>query len=266
MFTSLLSERDYRIERITGELPQDLRGTFWRQGPGKYEVGKTSNIHQVDGDGMQCKIVMPGDGSAHFSNRYVRTKGYEREEKEQRVCYRGVYGTQIEGKGWWDTLRRNTPLLGGATNFKNTANTHSVIWPPPPSSEKLIGGGGGSGGAPTVAPSLLALWEGGLPHALDPFTLRTVGLDQMGGVLSEPGSAFSAHPRVDGSKRRLVNFGIRFTAELPPAVWVDVWEWDDEGALVQQHTFRPPSKGVMVHDFALTEDHIVIFFCPVKPV
>lgn len=56
---------------------------------------------------------------------------------------------------------------------------------------------------------LLSLWEGGLPHELDPRTLDTLGPSTLDGVLPEKGP-FAAHYKVvEGGPggSRFVNFG-----------------------------------------------------------
>ncbi|CAN0369370.1 unnamed protein product, partial [Hapterophycus canaliculatus] len=68
---------------------------------------------------------------------------------------------------------------------KNLANTNVIHW----------------GGI------LLALWEGGLPHRIDPKSLDTFGETFVGETIDENRPIFSAHPRVDSKKNRLVNFG-----------------------------------------------------------
>ena len=50
---------------------------------------------------------------------------------------------------------------------------------------------------------LLALWEGGLPHSLDPITLETIKPSRLGGVLS-PEENFLAHPRYDAASNRVI--------------------------------------------------------------
>ena len=65
-------------------------------------------------------------------------------------------------------------------NMKNVANTGVLHW-------------GGK---------LLALWENGLPHELDPYTLDTIGESRLNGQVTT--KALGAHYRVvtqpDGSK------------------------------------------------------------------
>src|SRR5207237_918628 len=56
---------------------------------------------------------------------------------------------------------------------------------------------------------LLALWEAGLPHRLDPVTLETLGPDRLGGALG-PGDTFSAHPKLDRSTGDMWNFGVTY--------------------------------------------------------
>ncbi|KAJ1616065.1 retinal pigment epithelial membrane protein-domain-containing protein, partial [Pavlovales sp. CCMP2436] len=52
---------------------------------------------------------------------------------------------------------------------------------------------------------LLALWEGGRPHLMDPLSLATSRESDLAGLL-KPGETFSAHPRFDRARKRLVNF------------------------------------------------------------
>ena len=39
---NLDQEYDYFIDDIEGEIPEDLRGTFFRNGPGRQRIGKTA--------------------------------------------------------------------------------------------------------------------------------------------------------------------------------------------------------------------------------
>merc|ERR1719335_703567 len=91
-------------------------------------------------------------GRATLRNRYVKTDGYVKEKEAGKVLYRGVFGTTP--KSWW---------LQGAFNmtYKNVANTALLHLP--------------------TQTKILALWEGGLPHALDAFSLDTLGVETMDG-------------------------------------------------------------------------------------
>ena len=51
-FRSLDEEHDYRIEEIDGQVPAWLRGTLFRNGSGRNELGGQWFPHWFDGDGM----------------------------------------------------------------------------------------------------------------------------------------------------------------------------------------------------------------------
>lgn len=100
---------------------------------------------------------------------------------------------------------------------------------------------------------LLALWEGGSAMRLDAATLETRGFKAWSPETA--GLPFSAHPRTeaDGS---LWNFGI--ASQQGRLV---VWRVDARGALLQ-HAVLPVPRVAMVHDFAITERHLVFLLPP----
>jgi all-trans-8'-apo-beta-carotenal 15,15'-oxygenase len=51
-YESLNTEYSYAIEDIEGEIPAELEGTLFRNGPGKLDVNGTPLQHPFDGDGM----------------------------------------------------------------------------------------------------------------------------------------------------------------------------------------------------------------------
>ncbi|MEB3356214.1 MAG: carotenoid oxygenase family protein [Synechococcales bacterium] len=230
-YRSLHNEFDYWIDNIDGQIPPQLRGTLFRNGPGLLDVNGQRLHHPFDGDGMVCAIAFD-QGRAHFRNRYVQTAGYLAEQQAGRILYRGVFGTQKPG-GW----------LANAFDFrvKNIANTNIIYW-------------GGK---------LLALWEAAQPHRLDPATLATLGLEDLDGVLAG-GKAFGAHPWIDpacefaNGEPRLVNFSI--TPGL--STTITVYELNPQGQVVQQHAHNVPGFA-FIHDFAITPNYCIFFQNPV---
>lgn len=227
---------DVRLELIEGELPVDLVGALYRNGNGRFEHQGVWYDHLFDGDGMIAKFTFDGQ-SVRYRNRYVRTAEFVAEERAGRMLYRS-FGTNIPGG-----FLKNAFKL----QFKNTANT-SVIW---------------HGG------QLLALWEGGLPHRIDPRTLDTIDRYDYGGVLRNrfswldgriaPELSFSAHPKIHPTTGVLHNFGTvpgvkqrLLLYEVSPAGEARI----TQAIVLDDMTFA--------HDFVLTESgHQIFFLTPV---
>ncbi|MBF2017019.1 MAG: carotenoid oxygenase family protein [Rivularia sp. T60_A2020_040] len=230
-YQSLTEEFDYWIDDIEGEIPPELNGTLFRNGPGLFDINGQNIHHPFDGDGMISRITFT-NGRAHFRNRFIRTEGYIKEQEAGRILYRGVFGTQKPG-GW----------LANAFDFnlKNIANTNVIYW-------------GGK---------LLALWEAAEPHKLDPQTLETLGKEQFDGVLSE-GEAFAAHPRFDPSCQQnngepcLVNFSIKPGLSTT----ITIFELDTTGKIVRKNAYSVPSFA-FIHDFVITPNYCILFQNPV---
>ncbi|MBF2065302.1 MAG: carotenoid oxygenase family protein [Calothrix sp. C42_A2020_038] len=230
-YQSLDQEYDYWIDDIEGEIPQELHGTLFRNGPGLFEINGLRIHHPFDGDGMISRITFK-DGRAHYRNRFVRTEGYVKEQQANKLLYRGVFGTQKPG-GW----------LANIFDFKlkNIANTNVIYW-------------GGK---------LLALWEAAEPHLLDPANLETLGREYFSGVLSE-GEAFAAHPHfdpycaMDGGTPCMVNFSIKPRLSTT----ITVFELDTTGKMIRKHAHSVPGF-CFIHDFAITENYCIFFQNPV---
>jgi len=219
------------VAPVRGEIPAELVGTLYRNGPGRLERGGQWVHHPFDGDGMITALRF-ADGRAELRNRFIRTEGWLAEEQAGKVLYRGVFGSQKPGG----------PVANAFDlRLKNIANTHVV----------------------RLGDQLLALWEAAEPHALDPDTLETRGLSLLDGVL-KPGEAFSAHPRFDPGHHGapcMVTFGVKsgprstirlmeFAVEDDPATGVKA------GQLLSE---RRDSFGgfAFLHDFAITPNWAV---------
>ncbi|MGR4868248.1 carotenoid oxygenase family protein [Variovorax sp. LARHSF232] len=155
---------------VEGELPEELRGTFFRNGPGRHELGQARYSHKWDGDGMVQAFRFTDEGVRH-EGRFVRTAKYLRESEAGHPLV-SAFGSALGDQGALDT----------DIDEMNVANI-SVC---------LHGG------------ELLALWEAGSAYQLDPYDLRTIGLKDW--KSSEPIRPFSAHPKIENDGG-LWNFG-----------------------------------------------------------
>lgn len=218
----LPDEFDYPVRETGGSVPAGLRGVLYRNGPGHWEDHRGRPLrHLFDGDGMVSRFAIDERG-VHYRNRYVRTRHYR-------------------GKG--STRHLGTPSPGGrlanlaAPAPPNLANTNVV----------------------RHAGRLLALWEGGPPHELDPDTLETLGPRRFGGRLRWLGS-YSAHPNLCPATGTLYNFGV----EIVPAPHLRVYATSAAGRLRHRASVRLPYPA-MVHDFAITDRHLVFLVSPIVP-
>jgi all-trans-8'-apo-beta-carotenal 15,15'-oxygenase len=215
----------------SGSIPAELSGTLYRNGPGRLERGGQWVHHPFDGDGMIASLRFEA-GSATLTNRFVRTEGWRAEEAAGKVLYRGVFGTRKPGG----------PLANVFDlRLKNIANTHVV----------------------KLGDKLLALWEASSPHALDPASLETQGIDLLDGTL-KPREAFSAHPRFDPGHHgapRMVTFGVK----AGPTSSIRLMEFaatDEPGGAAAGQLLgerRDSFRGfAFLHDFAITP-HWAVF-------
>ncbi len=229
-FRSQPNEYDYWIEDIDGQIPTELEGSLYRNGPGLLDINGQRFHHPFDGDGMISAIRF-SQGRAHYRNRFVQTEGYLQEQKAGKILYRGVFGTQKPG-GWLSNLFD--------VKLKNIANTQVIHW-------------GGK---------LLALWEAAQPYSLNPETLATLGTDDLNGIL-QPGDAFAAHPRIDphcelNGDRCLVNFAVKPGLSTT----IVIYEIDSKGKLLQKYSHSVPGFA-FIHDFVITPHYCIFFQNPV---
>jgi carotenoid cleavage dioxygenase len=108
-------------------------------------------------------------GKASYHNRYVRTEGFQIEEKENKAIWPGLLN-----------LPRFDEPYG--IMMKNVANT-ALVW---------------------HNGRLLALWEGGEPYELRVPNLETVGAYTFNDKLTFP---FTAHPKIDPQTGEMMFFG-----------------------------------------------------------
>ncbi len=222
---NLDEEYSYWIDDYEGEIPADLTGTFFRNGPGRQRIGETKYGHWFDGDGMLCAYTFR-DGKAHFKNAYVRTPKYVEETEAQNIKYRG-FGTQIPG-GFFANLGKSPA---------NPANTNTIF----------------HGG------HLLALNEGGHPWKLEPSDLTTVGEFDYEGELARS-QVFSAHGRVHPKTGDYINFGAGISGMTlkGPQPCLNIYRVNPQGSLYKKAQV-PLDHFPFCHDFVITE-HYAIFF------
>ena len=71
---------------LRGELPKELAGTLYRNGPNPQFAPRDPNHHWFIGDGM-IHAFHVADGQVSYRNRWVRTPKWELEHKAHRALF-----------------------------------------------------------------------------------------------------------------------------------------------------------------------------------
>lgn len=166
VYAPTLNEIDAQALEVEGELPTDLAGAYFRNGPNPQFQPK-NRYHPFDGDGMVHGVYFR-DGRASYRNRYIQTEALRREQTDSVSVSPGVMG----------------PFDYSISRFgiKDTSNT-DVFW---------------------YAGQLLTLWyNAGDPYSLDSLSLSTQGHFDIAGRGKR---RLSAHSKVDWQTGELLFF------------------------------------------------------------
>ena len=190
---------------VTGELPKDLTGTYYRNGPDPLHAPRANDTpHWFDGDGMiQCFHIE--NGRVSWRNRWVRSEKFNRELAAGERLF-GVFGNPMMGD----------PSVAGVEY--NTANTHIV----------------------QHAGRLLALMEGALPTQIEQRTLATLGTHDFGGAINGP---VTAHPKFDYDSGEMVFFG--YSATGPASKTLRYSVADRHGRIIRNEFFDAPFSAMV---------------------
>jgi all-trans-8'-apo-beta-carotenal 15,15'-oxygenase len=222
---SLREEHAYRA-RVEGRVPAALRGTLYRNGPGLFERGGLHKRSLLDGDGMVQAFAF-GDEGVWYRNRFVRTEKFVAEQEADEYRY-ATWSTRAPGGMFANLLGRGFHPKGQA-------------------------------GVTVIARNgrVYAFDEGTQPWEIDPATLETIGYDRLG--LAEGASVYAAHSKVDARNRDWVHFGLQYGREL----MVHFTAFRADGSL-RAHWTLPSPRYAYMHDFFVTERHIVLHLHPAE--
>lgn len=197
-----------------------------------------------DMDGMFVRVggewyyppKFPDDAPLH-SDGYVSAFRI----KDGKVSFRGRYV---------ETPRFKANLAEGRQQFGNYRNpfTHD---------EKVQGLDATVANTAPVAHAgmLFALKEDALPYRIDPATLATLGPHDFGGGYKS--QTFTAHPKIDPVSGEMLTFGYEATGLLSDDLFYYVI--DRNGTVTREVRLKVPYVSV-VHDWAITQDHVLFTF------
>jgi carotenoid cleavage dioxygenase-like enzyme len=166
-FAPIRSEDDFAELAVEGEIPRELRGTLFRNGPNPQFEPRDPDHHWFAGDGM-IHAFRFADGKVSYRNRYVRTPRWEAEHAASRSLF-GTFGNPLT----------SDPSVTGTDS--GVANTNIIFH----------------------AGRLLALEEAHQPFELDPESRAPRGYVPYAGRANH----FTAHPKIDPETDELMFFG-----------------------------------------------------------
>lgn len=209
---------------VEGEIPAEIRGRWYRMTPDPQYPPMAGHDTYLSGDGMISMFTFE-NGHADFKSRYVLTRRLENDRAARRSLY-GIYRNPFT----------DHPSVQGQPG-RSAANTTPVFH----------------------AGRLLATKEDGRPVRVDPDTLATIGEYDFDGQLRS--ETVTAHCRIDYDTNEMVFFGYEAGGLASRDVAFCVA--DAGGRLVREEWFEAPFTG-LVHDFAVTKQHVIFPFMPVK--
>ena len=231
LFKNINEEHGFRKLTVEGNIPDDINGVLYQNGPGEFSAQGLMYGHLFDGDGL-IRAIKIQHAKAEGATKLVQSEGLLEERKAGKPLYSGI-GTTL--KGLQPTQRRISRLLQKKSPFKNTANTSVLFW----------------------QNKLFALLEADFPTEIDPDTLETKGESSLGGAVR---SSFSAHPHWVSERSCGYSFGIRVTRSN--AV-IDIYELPRSTPCKHITSIKLDRRPIgYVHDFIATPDYLIFFIPP----
>ncbi len=163
-------EASYEITDIRGEVPEELSGTLYRNGPSQKilpEQGYEA-LHLFDGDGLVHGFRIH-QGRIHYTSQFVKNQSFLVEQEAGKVN-QYLFGLEVENPTRKVMMRQQH-------------NTNVVYH----------------------AGRLLTLAENARPFEIDPHTLDPIGEYNLDGRMVT--RATSAHPKVDGRTGEMIIHG-----------------------------------------------------------
>ncbi len=161
---------------VEGEVPRDLNGTFYRNGPNP-QFAPRGQYHWFGGDGMLHAFAVR-DGRVSYRNRWVRTMKWQLEHDAGEALFSA-----------FDPMASDERVRFMQTD--GIANTN-VVW---------------------HAGKLLALEEAHAPFEIDPDTLQSLGAWTFHDKLIGP---MTAHPKIDPETGEMLLFGYNAAGMMTP--------------------------------------------------
>ena len=219
--TSEQGGRDY-APRIEGEIPQALKGSLYRNGPGLFERGGYKIKHLLDGDGLIQRLSFT-DAGVRYQNAFVQTEKFITEQAAEKRLY-----------ATW-TTRKSDNVLANIGGNVTASQAGVTVYP--------------------VHGKILARDELGPTYEIDPLSLKTGDQIPVGSGLENVG--FKAHSKLDPENGEWILAGNKYGRRM--SVHVAIYEPTLRHK--RQFSFVSPRQ-VYVHDFFASKNHLIFVLHP----
>jgi carotenoid cleavage dioxygenase-like enzyme len=211
-------EADVYDCEVWGDIPTDIEGTFYRiQCDFAYRPPENEWFTGFNGDG-HISAFRFANGSVDYKSRFVKTDRLMTERKHRRRLW-GVYRNHLT----------DDPLVANVD--RGAANTH-IYW---------------HGG------KMMMLKEDGLPYAIDPVSLETLGRWDFHGKWTA--TSMSAHPKIDPVTGEMIAYSYQAKGDLSDDI--AIYTVNPAGHITKEVWLKSPYLGI-IHDIAITQRHIII--------
>lgn len=213
-------EADVYDCEVTGQIPDDLEGAFYRLHVDWFYPPCAPDEASLSADGY-ISMFRFRNGIVDYRGRYVRNERFKAQLAARRQLF-GYYRNPFTDD---ESVRDcETPLN------RTSANTTPVI----------------------LKGKLYATKEDGPPFEIDPNTLETLGPDDFGGAWKS--QTFTAHPKYDPTTGETIAFGYEASGLCTTDVFLGIFGPD--GALRREFRFDVPYVSA-IHDIAITQKHVI---------
>ena len=227
MARSLTTEHSYQPD-IEGNIPKEIQGTLYRNGPGLFERQGVRKKNILDGDGM-VQAFHFNNGKVKYLNRFVRTNKWLEEENADKYLF-----------NTWTTRRPGGALKNAFLQGEFRGQAGVTV--------RVFNG------------KLYAFGESSLPYELDPETLETLNKEVDFGIQFENvNTLFAAHNKIDGHTGDWIQFGL----ENGPKANIQLSIFDPSGQLKRHKRYQLP-LGTYMHDFFVSENYIIFNLQPAE--
>jgi len=217
-------EHEIQLERIPvrGTIPGWLSGTLIRNGPAKFEVGRRTFRHWIDGLAMLHKFSFQ-HGEVSYANKFLESRAYKKAMETEKIHF-SEFAT--------DPCRQIFGRISSIFSRQATDNANVNI--------------------AKIADRFVAMTETPLPIEFEPQTLRTLGVFNYEDKI--PGQFTTAHPHFDFVRSGVINT----TTQLSRVSTYNFYRIPFGATRRFLFGSLPVKEPAYIHSFGMTEHYVIL--------